>query len=143
MFLAGPTENLLRANPQTRYIAPVIKRILSVLLVAWIAIAPAIANSCAAGCDTGAASMHHPANESVDRNASDVPDCHGDANQRDNSNMPEGGSMVVACFVASAASLPSSSISVVKIEVASEQRSSVLLPPLSFQTSAPARPPQA
>lgn len=87
--------------------------------------------------------MHHAADEGVETNGPDVPDCHGAANEREDSTMPDGGSMKVACFVASAASLPSSSISVVKIDLASEQHSFVPLPRISFQTSAPTRPPQA
>ncbi len=120
-----------------------IKRILLAFLLAWMAIAPAIASSCAVGCEAGADSMHQATDERAHTDASDVPDCHGPANAGEDQNMPGSGSMAVACFVASAVSLPSSSISLVKIDVISVQHSFVPLPPLSFQTSAPARPPQA
>lgn len=123
-----------------------IKRILSVLLLAWMAIAPAVANSCAAGCETSAtASSHQGTGVGASSDSSDASDCHGGGatHESDESNMPDGGSMEVACLVASAASLPSASISLHKIEAVSEQHSAVLLPSLSFHTSAPARPPQA
>jgi hypothetical protein len=120
----------------------VIKRFLLALLLAWTAIAPAIASSCAAGCESDAGSMHH----SNDRSPTDeagIPDCHGAENDHDDSNTSQNGAMELACLVASAASLPSSSIAQLEIHFSSEQRASVLLPPLSFQTSAPPRPPQA
>ncbi|HEY0941965.1 MAG TPA: hypothetical protein VGE08_17870 [Steroidobacter sp.] len=115
-----------------------IKRILVAVFLAWMAIAPAIANSCATGCETGASSAHHHApGGPADAHSQDVPDCP------DDSNSPDRSSMEVACLVAGAASLPSSSLSLARIERVSEQHAAVLLPPLSFQTSAPARPPQA
>jgi hypothetical protein len=122
----------------------VIKRLLLALLLAWTAIAPAIANSCAAGCESVAGSMHRSTHgHAADNEASNVPDCHGTANERGDSNVPDDGSMEIACLIASAASLPSSSVSLAQIDLPSESRSAVLLPPLSFQTSGPTRPPQA
>ena len=115
-----------------------IKRLLLALLLAWTAIAPAIANSCAAGCETVEGSMHR----STHGHAANVSDCHGNANERGDSNVPDDGSMEIACLIASAASLPSSSVSLAQIDLPSEPRSAVLLPPLSFQTSGPTRPPQ-
>ena len=121
-----------------------IKRLLVALLLAWTAIAPAIANSCAAGCETVAGSTHRSTHgHADDSEASNVPDCHGTANERGDSNVPDDGSMEIACLIASAASLPSSSVSLAQIDLPSEPRSAVLLPPLSFQTSGPTRPPQA
>jgi hypothetical protein len=119
----------------------VIKRILLALFLGWTAIAPAIASSCAAGCGISAGAMHHDMEHAPD--ASDLPDCHGDANDRDGSTMPGGDSMAAACFVAAAATLPSASLSVLNLDAPSAQRSCVLLPPLSFETSAPDEPPRA
>ncbi len=120
-----------------------IKRILLALLLAWTAIAPAIASSCAAGCEARTGSMQHHAHEQPDTTSPDVPDCHGIVNEQPDSNTPEGGTMELACLVASIASIPSAALPLVKVDLASEPRSVVLLPAVSFHTSAPPRPPQA
>lgn len=127
-----------------RYLAPVTKRILLSFLLAWLAIAPAIASACAAGCETTrAASIHPVANEHAGAGQADVPDCHGASHGREDSKMPDGDSMAVACFVASAASLPPSFIAVVKVDIGTALQSFVRLPPVSFETSPLNKPPQA
>ena len=136
-------SNWIRIECQSarHYSGPVTSRILLTILLAWTAIAPAIANSCAAGCQIGAASERHLADERSE--ASGVPDCHGAGNQHEDTEIPDGGSMAVACFVASAASIPCFFSTVATIDIASEHHVLVLLPPLSFETSAPTKPPQA
>jgi hypothetical protein len=130
-----------------RYIGGVTKRLLLILLLAWLAIAPAIANSCAAGCGTmSPPSAHQLAGEAADLGqGAGIPDCHDASNSKgpDDSKMPDGGSMAAACFVAGAVSLPAASFSGIAIDVDSEHRSFVLLPSVSFQTSPPIKPPQA
>lgn len=134
-----------------------IKRILLTLLLAWLAVAPAIAGSCVAGCETrGAASTHHVVDQDGG-GAQSHRDCHGltnlgstdsgstDAGSTggDDSQTPqEGWSMAVACFVASAASVPCSYTPLVSIDVGPGPESLVLLPPISFETSPPNKPPQ-
>ena len=72
-----------------------------------------------------------------------VPDCHGDTDHvPDTKKVPDGASMVVACFVAATAGIPNLSAPFVTIPVRSAQPRSVLLPALSFETSAPHKPPR-
>lgn len=120
-----------------------IRRILIVVLVAWIGIAPAIANACAARCQMSAASTHGGSDEQSQSDAGGVPDCHGTNDHEQEPKMPDGGSMVIACFVAASAAISAFTVPVMKIDIASMQHASVLLPPLSFETSAPTKPPQA
>ena len=119
-----------------------VRRLLIVLLVAWIGIAPAIANSCAAGCQMSGASMHSDHDSQPHSDASSAPDCHGQDGHQDK-KAPDGSSMVVACFVAASAAIPAISFPLLHIEIAAVQHASVLLPPLTFETSAPIKPPQA
>jgi hypothetical protein len=130
-----------------RYIVAVTKRLLLTLLLAWLAIAPAIANSCATDCESmSAPSAHHAPGEDADLGqGAGIPDCHDASNSNgpDDSKMPDGGSMAAACLVAAAVSVPTSSFSGIAIDVDSEHGSFVLLPSVSFQTSPPNKPPQA
>lgn len=134
---------LIEHRTPVRYITSVIKRLLFALFFAWIAIAPAIASSCAAGCETGPVPMQDVVHDHEVADASGLPYCQGNTDEPDDSGLPDGSSMVIACFVAGAVSLPPLSISVVKVGLTSEQGSVVLLPPHSFHTSAPSKPPQA
>ena len=120
-----------------------LQRILVAILLAWVSIAPAIANACAAGCETGESSMHQASGGTPDAHASGVPDCHGVGDERDTSNPPDDSAMEAACLVASAASLPSAAVVLDRIELMSLQTAAVLLPAVSFHTSAPVRPPQS
>lgn len=117
-----------------------IRRFLIAALIAWIGIAPAIAHSCAAGCQMSSASMHMSDDLQPQ---SDAPDCHGQKDHQQDTKMPDGGAMVVACLVAASAASSAFSVPVVMIEIASVQHASVLVPPLSFETSAPRKPPKA
>ena len=118
-----------------------IRRIVLTLLLAWIGLAPAIANSCAAECEMGRAAMHKEATSELA--GVKVPDCHGNKDHApDTKKMPDGASMVVACFVAATAGIPNLSAPFVTTPVRSAQPRSVLLPPLSFETSAPHKPPR-
>ena len=129
-------------HPAHHYIGPMVRRLLIVLLVAWIGIAPAIANSCAAGCQMSGVAMHGGDNSQPHSDVSGTPDCHGQNDHQD-TKVPDGGAMVVACFVAAATAIPAISFPVLNIEIASVRHPLVLLPPLTFETSAPIKPPQA
>jgi hypothetical protein len=143
----GSNQHSVVYPAAARYIAGVTKRLLLTLLLAWLAIAPAIANSCATGCETmSASSAHHLASAGADLGqGSDVPDCHdaSNGNGSDDTKMPDAGSMAAACFVAGAVSVPAASFAGIAIDVDSEYRSFVLLPSASFQTAPPNKPPQA
>jgi hypothetical protein len=123
----------------------VFRRILLSFLLAWLGIAPAVASSCVAECQMSGDSAH-AADHKTQPDVSGVPDCHGKAGQHEqnqNKQMPDGSSMAVACFVAAAVAIPTVAVPSVTIDLISEQRFAVLLPPLSFETSAPIKPPQA
>lgn len=122
------------------------KRIFMCLLLAWVAIAPAIAGACASECDTmmsasaGDDGTHHSPEQS-----STPMDCH-DAGKGDHTNdtqTPDGSSMEVACFVAGAVSLPGTFMTAVAIDLDTEHASFILVPSVSFETSPPIKPPQA
>ena len=119
------------------------RRILIVVLVAWIGIAPAIANACAARCQMSSATTHDVSDEPSHSNVSSVPDCHGTNDHEQDPKMPDGGAMVIACFVAASTAISAFTVPVMTIDIASMQHASVLLPPVSFETSAPTKPPQA
>jgi hypothetical protein len=121
----------------------VIRRILMTFLLAWLGIAPAVASSCASECQMSGGGSAHFASHEMQPDASDAPDCHGKGDHEQNKKMPDGSSMAVACFVAAAVAIPTVAVPLVIIDLVSEQRLAVLLPPLSFETSAPIKPPQA
>ena len=129
-------------HPAHHYIGPMVRRLLIVLLVAWIGIAPAIANSCAADCQMSGAAMHGGDISQPHSDVSGSPDCHGQNDHQD-TKVPDGGAMVTACFVAAASAIPAISFALLKVDIASVQHAFVLLPPLTFETSAPIKPPQA
>lgn len=141
--LSTTNECLIELGSFPRYICHVIKRLLLALLLSWTAIAPAIANYCVVECEGGASSMHSSHDANAATAASEMADCHDSVIDRDDSNSSNNAAMELGCLVATAASLPSSAISLIKIDLISEQRLAVLLPLFSFQTSAPIRPPQA
>ena len=130
-------------QPSRYYIQHMIRRILIAVLVAWIGIAPAIANSCAAGCPMSSASTNSVRDEQLQSDVSAARDCHGQKDHQQDTKMPDGTSMVVACFVAASTAISGFSVPVLTIDIVSVQHASVLLPPLSFETSAPTKPPQA
>jgi hypothetical protein len=123
----------------------VTQRILLSLLLAWLAIAPAIANSCAAECGSGARSAHYGAELLMEVEQSGLPDCHGrqGSDEPADTQLPDGGSMAAACFVAGAVSMPSSFVPGLKIDMDTERYSAVLVPAASFETCPPIKPPQA
>ena len=130
-------------KPAHHYIDTMFRCVISALLAACIGIAPAIANSCASACQMGAASMQHVSEGKSHSDATHAPDCHGQKDRQQEKKMPDGGLMVVACFVAASAAISAVSVPVLTIEIAPVQHATVLLPPLSFETSAPTKPPQA
>lgn len=134
------THPLSVGAPGTTF-AEVMRRFFLTLFLAWIGLAPAIANSCATECEMGRTAMHKVATGEFA--GTKVPDCHGDRNDApDTKKMPESASMVVGCFVAATAGIPNLSTQFVMIPLRSAQPRSVLLPPLSFETSAPHKPPR-
>ena len=135
-------KNLER--PSTRpYSADVIRRILMTLLLAWIGVAPAIAQSCAAECGMGDAIRQQAVAADQGHTHDGVPSCHGDQEPAPDSKVPDGASMAVACLVAATAAIPTIVVPMVASPRHTEQNSFVLLPPFSFETSAPNKPPQA
>jgi hypothetical protein len=129
------------------YIADAMKRILLSFLLACFAVAPAIANACAGGCESSSsASAHHAADADAGSTALDILDCHGASsagNVPDDTTMPDGVPMASACLVAAAASMPAPMFSALILEIDTQRYSAVLLLPASFEATPPIKPPKA
>jgi hypothetical protein len=125
------------------------KRILLTLLLAWVAIAPAFANACAADCESRnmAASLDQPPEaDHSDAASLDVPDCHGtpiDDGEPADPHGPGNASMVASCYFAAAASMSGPASLCLIVDVVVQRSTSVLLSPTPIIPAPPEKPPQA
>lgn len=116
-------------------------RLLIALFATWLAIAPALASSCAAGCDSVGTPTLHTRLAHVDSVKQQL-DCHGAGEQPGDPVDSEMPSMAIACFAAGVASIPTFHPQLVHAEPVSEQHLPVLLPRTSFKTAPLTKPPQ-
>ena len=116
------------------------KRILLSLLLAWVAIAPVLASSCAVSCDLQVGAMDQPQEPS----ASGM-DCHGSDAGKDETGSPEMPSALMAagCLLAATASAPSASIALWNVELATDHPIAIFAVPPSVSSAPPDHPPRA
>lgn len=114
-------------------------RVLLLLLLAWVAIAPALASACAAGCEMGAAehSDHNPAVSGMD--------CHGSQTSADAPGPldPPDSAMAAGCLVAATASIAAPVIATDSIWLRPEHPLSIPVLPSSRSPAPPDKPPRA
>lgn len=115
-------------------------RILLSLLLAWVAIAPALANACAVGCE-----MHSDMKQQQHQNAASDMDCHGSdtGDKGSGSSDHMNGMMAAGCLLAAAASVPTAATLVWNGQRATEHPTSLFLVPPSISTAPPDKPPRA
>ena len=116
------------------------RRVLLSLLLAWVALAPVLANACAVGC-----AMHSEPMQQQQQDASDGMDCHGSDTRNEGSGSSDtaNGMMAAGCLLASTASAPASAVELVNAEPMSEQPTSYSLLPSSISSAPPDKPPRA
>ena len=135
--LAQPAP--LYASISPGYIAAM-KRILLSLLLAWVAIAPVLASSCAMRCELQVSAVEQPQETS----ASGM-DCHDSDAGKDESGSPDmpGALMAAGCLLAATASAPSASVALWNVELATDHPAAIFPVPPSVSSAPPDKPPRA
>ncbi|MBB6094987.1 hypothetical protein HNQ60_003874 [Povalibacter uvarum] len=115
------------------------RRVLLSLLLAWVALAPVVANACAVQCEMHPGAMQHQ------QEARDGMDCHGSEapDEGSGSSGTFNGMMAAGCFLAATASVPSSIVVLSNVEPVSERPTSLFLLPSSVSSAPPDKPPRA
>lgn len=115
------------------------RRVLVSLLLAWVTLAPMVANACAVQCE-----MHSEAMQQH-LHAVDGMDCHGSDNHDEGSRSTgtHNGMMAAGCLLAAAASMPSPVVVLLNAEPVSEHPLSLFLLPSSVSSAPPDKPPRA
>lgn len=118
------------------------RRMLLSLLLAWVALAPVLANACAVECQ-----MHSDTVQQQDENGAAEMDCHGSVSGEDNSGSSGSsdhlnGMMAAGCLLAATASVPSPTVVLLNAERASGYPTTLFLLPPSISSSPPDKPPR-
>lgn len=118
------------------------RRILLSLLLAWVTLAPVLANACAVRCEMHPQTMQQ---EHQDAAAEVGMDCHGSDASQDGGESPDqpDGMMAAGCLLAATASVTSPVLAVWNDERASEHPTSLSLLPPSVSSAPPDKPPRA
>lgn len=116
------------------------KRFVLSLLLAWVAVAPVLANACAVRCE-----MRSDAMQQQHQDAASDMDCHGSDGNKEGSGSSDhlGGFMAAGCLLAAAASAPTPAIVLWNAESAAEHPDSLFLVPPSVTSAPPDKPPRA
>lgn len=127
-------------SPRTRSNISPMRRVLLSLLLAWVALAPVLANACAAECE-----MHSETVQPQDENGAADMDCHGSANGENNSGSSDhlNGMMAAGCLLAATTSVPNPAVVLVNAERVSCYPTTLFLLPPSASSSPPDKPPRA